>query len=101
MFYKKMKDQTQDLHLKEVYDKRQIALKWISCHLRADTKTELVFIDSPYGDNLKYNNEPANIGNISSENELFYDELKQVMDESFRILDFGGVIGWLTLIGVR
>ncbi|MCW4047585.1 MAG: DNA methyltransferase [Candidatus Bathyarchaeota archaeon] len=60
-----------------------------------DTKAKLVFIDSPYGDNIKYNNEPANIGNISSENELFYDELKKVMDESFRILDYGGVIGWL------
>jgi DNA polymerase I len=29
LFYKKMKDQTQDPHLKEVYDNRQIALKWI------------------------------------------------------------------------
>ena len=29
LFYKKMKDQTPDPHLKEVYDKRQIALKWI------------------------------------------------------------------------
>jgi len=29
LLYKKMRDQTQDPHLKEVYDKRQIALKWI------------------------------------------------------------------------
>ncbi len=29
LYYKKMKDQTSDPHLKEVYDKRQIALKWI------------------------------------------------------------------------
>jgi DNA polymerase elongation subunit (family B) len=29
LFYKKMRDLTQDPRLKEVYDKRQIALKWI------------------------------------------------------------------------
>jgi DNA polymerase, archaea type len=29
LYYKKMKDQTEDPHLREVYDKRQIALKWI------------------------------------------------------------------------
>lgn len=60
-----------------------------------DANAKLVFIDSPYGDNIKYNNEPMNIGNISSEDESFYDELKKVMDESFRILGEGGVIGWL------
>jgi hypothetical protein len=60
-----------------------------------DTKAKLVFIDSPYGDNIKYDNESANIGNISSEDESFYIELKKVMDESYRILDDGGIIGWL------
>jgi DNA polymerase elongation subunit (family B) len=29
LYYKKMRDETTDPHLKEVYDKRQIALKWI------------------------------------------------------------------------
>ncbi len=29
LYYKKMKDETPDPHLKEVYDNRQIALKWI------------------------------------------------------------------------
>ena len=29
LYYKKMKDQSPDLHMREVYDKRQIALKWI------------------------------------------------------------------------
>jgi DNA polymerase elongation subunit (family B) len=29
LFYKKMKKETSDPHLREVYDKRQIALKWI------------------------------------------------------------------------
>jgi DNA polymerase elongation subunit (family B) len=29
LFYKKMKDQADDPHLREVYDKRQVALKWV------------------------------------------------------------------------
>jgi DNA modification methylase len=56
---------------------------------------DLVFVDSPYGDNIKYNNEPANIGNISSESKLFYDELERVMTECHRILKGGKVLGWL------
>jgi DNA modification methylase len=56
---------------------------------------DLVFVDSPYGDNIKYNNEPANIGNISSESTLFYDELEKVMVECHRILKGGKVLGWL------
>jgi DNA modification methylase len=56
---------------------------------------DLVFVDSPYGDNIKYNNETANIGNISSENKLFYDELEKVMVECHRILKAEKVLGWL------
>lgn len=56
---------------------------------------DMVFIDSPYGDNIKYNEEPNNIGNISSESEEFYDELEKVMKESHRILKEGKVLGWL------
>jgi DNA modification methylase len=60
-----------------------------------DNSVDMVFIDSPYSDNIKYNNEPDNIGNISCENEAFYDELEKVMKESHRILKDGGVLGWL------
>jgi DNA modification methylase len=62
--------------------------------LKSDT-VDLVFVDSPYGDNIRYNNEPANIGNISSESKLFYDELEKVMVECSRILKNGKVLGWL------
>lgn len=62
--------------------------------LTSDT-VDLVFVDSPYGDNIRYNNEPANIGNISSESKLFYDELEKVMVECNRILKNGKVLGWL------
>lgn len=60
-----------------------------------DNSVDMVFIDSPYGDNIKYNEEPQNIGNISSESEEFYDELEKVMKESHRILKEGKVLGWL------
>jgi DNA modification methylase len=56
---------------------------------------DMVFIDSPYGDNIKYNYHPNNIGNISSESEEFYDELEKVMKESHRVLKDGKVLGWL------
>ena len=60
-----------------------------------DKSVDMVFIDSQYGDNIKYNAEPKNIGNISSEAEEFYDELEKVMKESHRILKEGKVLGWL------
>jgi len=61
----------------------------------ANDSVDMVFIDSPYGDNIKYNDEQENIGNISSESEEFYDELEKVMSESNRILKEGKVLGWL------
>lgn len=60
-----------------------------------DSVADLVFVDSPYGDNIRYNDETANIGNISSENAVFYDELEKVIKECYRILKEGKVIGWL------
>ena len=60
-----------------------------------DCFADMVFIDSPYGDNIRYNEHPACIGKISSETGKFYDELEKVMRESHRILKEGKVLGWL------
>lgn len=60
-----------------------------------DSTVDLVFIDSPYGDNIKYNDHPDSIGNISAEDVRFYDDLEQVMKECHRILKPGKVLGWL------
>jgi DNA modification methylase len=60
-----------------------------------ENQVDLIFIDSPYGDNIKYNENPKNIGNISSETEEFYDELEKVMRECHRVLKPGKVLGWL------
>lgn len=60
-----------------------------------DGTVDLIFIDSPYSDNIRYNNHPDNIGHISSEDERFYNELEKVMKESQRILKDGKILGWL------
>jgi len=60
-----------------------------------DNSVDLVFVDSPYGDNIRYNEHPDSIGKISSEKELFYDELERVIKECHRILKEGKVLAWL------
>jgi len=56
---------------------------------------DMVFIDSPYGDNVNYSNDPADIGKISAEDSNFYNELEKVAREIYRILKPGKVLGWL------
>jgi SAM-dependent methyltransferase len=60
-----------------------------------DSSVDMVFIDSPYGDNIDYNDRPANIGRISAETDEFYEELEKVMAECHRVLKPGKTIGWL------
>ena len=55
----------------------------------------MVFIDSPYGDNVSYSNEPQDIGKISAEDDKFYEELEKVANEIYRILKPGKALGWL------
>jgi len=61
----------------------------------SDESVDMVFIDSPYSDNVKYSDHPESIGAISAEDELFYDELDKVAGEIWRILKPGKVMGWL------
>lgn len=60
-----------------------------------DNSVDMVFIDSPYGDNVRYSEHPDDIGHISSESQEFYDELEKVMHEACRVLKEGKVLGWL------
>ncbi|MDH5695293.1 MAG: DNA methyltransferase [Dehalococcoidia bacterium] len=60
-----------------------------------DESVDLVFIDSPYGDNVHYSDHPDDIGKISAEDERFYHELEKVAIEAYRILKPGKVMGWL------
>jgi DNA modification methylase len=61
----------------------------------SDDHVDMVFVDSPYGDNIRYNEHPDCIGKISSETDRFYDELEKVVKECHRILKPGKVLGWL------
>lgn len=61
----------------------------------SDNSVDMIFIDSPYGDNVRYNDHPDDIGKISAETENFYDELEKVMRECHRILKPDKVLGWL------
>lgn len=60
-----------------------------------DDSVDMVFIDSPYGDNVRYSDDPRDIGHISAENPKFYGELEKVAQEIYRILKPGKVMGWL------
>src|SRR5581483_9547392 len=61
----------------------------------ANESVDMIFIDSPYGDNIDYNDQPGNIGKISAETDLFYEELDKVMAECYRVLKPGKTLGWL------
>jgi DNA modification methylase len=60
-----------------------------------DESVDMVFIDSPYGDNIDYNDQPGNIGRISAEAEEFYEALDRVMAEVYRVLKPSKTLGWL------
>ena len=56
---------------------------------------DMIFVDSPYGDNIRYNDHPDCIGKISAESERFYDELEKIIKECYRVLKPGKILGWL------
>lgn len=68
-------------------DARKLPLK--------DEITDLVFIDSPYSDNIKYSDDKNCIGKISCEKAEFFDELEKVAIETKRILKKDKIVGWL------
>jgi DNA modification methylase len=61
----------------------------------SDNSVDMVFIDSPYSDNINYSDHPDCIGKISCEDERFFDELDKVAAEIYRILKPGKVMAWL------
>ena len=60
-----------------------------------NNSVDMVFIDSPYGDNVAYSTHPDCIGKISAEKDDFYQELEKVTKEIHRILKKGKVVGWV------
>ena len=60
-----------------------------------DSMADFVFIDPPYSDNIHYNDHPDNIGHISCESPLFFQELEKVAIELKRILKKGNYLTWI------
>lgn len=60
-----------------------------------DGFADLVFADPPYGDNLRYSDDPRCLGTLSSHGGPFYAELARVAREAHRLLRPGGTCGWL------
>jgi DNA modification methylase len=56
---------------------------------------DFVFIDSPYSDNIKYNDHPDNIGNISCEDFNFFIQIENIAKEIHRILKNDKYMAWL------
>jgi len=56
---------------------------------------DFIFIDSPYSDNIRYNDHPNNIGHIPATEDRFFDELEKVMREAYRVLKPGKYLAWL------
>lgn len=60
-----------------------------------DNSVDMIFVDSPYGDNIKYNEHPLNIGLIPASDEKFFDELEKVVKECYRVLKNNKILAWL------
>lgn len=60
-----------------------------------DNSVDMIFVDSPYSDNIRYNDHPDCIGKISAEDTRFFAELEKVVNECHRVLKPGKVLGWL------
>ncbi len=56
---------------------------------------DFIFIDSPYSNNIHYNDHPDNIGHTSCESPRFYKELEKVAQELHRILKKGKYLAWI------
>jgi adenine-specific DNA-methyltransferase len=56
-------------------------------------KVDFVFIDPPYSTHLDYGDDPRDIGKLSASSGQYYDAMRQVISEIFRVLKPGGHMG--------
>ena len=54
---------------------------------------DLVFMDPPYGDHIRYSDDPECIGKLSAYDERYYRAMHKVVREATRVLKPGGVLG--------
>ncbi len=51
---------------------------------------DFVFMDPPYGKNLKYSGKPECIGELDAREQEYFDSMKVVFEEAWRVLKPGG-----------
>lgn len=56
----------------------------------------LVLVDPPYGDNIRYSDDPRCLGRLAATADAFYDAIESVALECRRILRDDGVLAWVT-----
>lgn len=54
---------------------------------------DLVFLDPPYGDHIRYSDDPTCIGKLNPFEPRYYREMGRVLSECARVLRPGGVLG--------
>lgn len=59
----------------------------------ANDSVDLVFMDPPYGDHIKYSDDPECIGKLSAYDQRYYRAMHKVVREASRVLKPGGVFG--------
>lgn len=60
-----------------------------------DNSADLVFVDPPYSNNIKYSEHPKCLGKISCETQEYFDELDKIAYEVHRILKPNKITAWL------
>ncbi len=55
----------------------------------------LVFVDSPYGDNVRYSDDPRCLGRLAVTDDAFYDAIENAAKETSRVLRDGGLLAWV------
>jgi DNA modification methylase len=57
-----------------------------------NASVDLVFMDPPYGDHIRYSDEPSCIGKLSAYDPAYYKAMHRAIREAARVLKPGGVI---------
>ena len=61
-----------------------------------DAYADLVIVDPPYGDNVRYSGDARCLGRLAASDPAYYAAIGEVMREMHRVLRDGGILAWIT-----